>query len=845
MIERVKLQNFVSHADTDLPLGDGVTVFVGRNGAGKSSVIDAITYAMYGEHTRGANENLVKRGAPAASASVEFDIGGREYLVERKLNRKGQMEGSVLKEKTDGGMKQLAAGERKQFGESTSKEVEKVLGLDYDRMKVAAIVQQGELDSIVVDFSPKQFKELVNSLIGIDQLEIAYQNMLGVTNSFRSYIRDLYGFDDTNIQTIKNNLAEREESKRLAKLSLEESERLLKETKALESSLDSSVKEMEPLRDKAKLLQNNIDNLLEYVRQRKGDLTEELSDINEVATRSAEYHPVVAEERAAKREQINNKKAATLLDRSIVKMSSMKAALESQRRRPNELLRVATKAMECLLLVEKEAGTKEKLDDLEKEVKALESKRMRLTKDLSRLQSQQETAQRLVFKGNKCPVCGSHVEKINPIFDAEAIRIHIREHKAEARKAESEKTRLDREVKALRTRVAAVDKAAEYLTDNKISNQRDAERLEQERDELEKKISGLPELDAKLEKAKAEKKELQEKESNLGAKLNEISVAKSYLMEHSTATKRSLALVLRKRDELQAKLSEIPEITETKSGTGTVLSARIESPQRPGTFVQTRNVKDLAGLALDAHSEQLLLQARRLEEEASKFDEKEYMEKAGQLEKLRSETIPGQAARVQLYKGQIEKDEEEERKLTKALEEVQRAGEFVAILTKIRDRVYYRDGPVPSSLRSWALKHIGAKASEYARLFEIGVSSIDLKEKAKDISIECYGPRGTIDTASLSGGEKVAIALALRFGMAYVMGGYKLDFVVLDEPTIHLDEERKASMVDIISRLGTEDSPLKQVIIITHDAEIFENAEVNSVYRFEASPEGTKVKLEP
>jgi ABC-type arginine transport system ATPase subunit len=66
----------------------------------------------------------------------------------------------------------------------------------------------------------------------------------------------------------------------------------------------------------------------------------------------------------------------------------------------------------------------------------------------------------------------------------------------------------------------------------------------------------------------------------------------------------------------------------------------------------------------------------------------------------------------------------------------------------------------------------------------------------------------------------------------------------LDEPTIHLDEERKASMVDIISRLGTEESPLKQVTIITHDAEIFENAEVDSVYRFEATPEGTKVKLE-
>jgi len=845
LIERVRLQNFVSHADTDLPLGSGVTVFVGRNGAGKSSVIDAITYAMYGKHTRGANENLVKWGAAAASAGVEFGIGGREFLVERKLNRKGQLEGAVLKEKVDGSVKQLAAGERKQFGESTTEEVEKILGLDYNRMKVAAIVQQGELDSIVVDFSPKQFKELVNSLIGIDQLEIAYHNMLGVTNSFRSHIRDLYGFDDTNLQTVRSTLAEKEGSIRSAKLDLEESEKDLRTMRVLESLFEAAVKKVEPLRDKAKLLQNDIDNLLGYVREKKRDLSKELTEVGSVVTQSAEYLPVVAEEKTVKSELRSTKKAVTLLDSSIVKMSSSKAGLESQGKKPAELLHVTTKAREYLLLIEKGAGTKKKLDDVEKRIEAVESQSLKLTKELGGLQSQNETAERLVFKDNKCPVCGSHVEEINPIFDAEAIKKHISEHEAEVRRIESEKASLEKEEKALRKTVVSVDKATEYLADNEVSSERDVERLEQERDELVKKISELPKLDSKLEKAEDAKRALGEKETQLGVKLSQISVARSYLKEHSTPTMRALDRVSRQRDELKKQLDDIPEITELKSDGRTVLCARIENPDRLGTFIPTRDVKDLAGLAVDGHSRGLLLKTRALAEEASKFDEKEYTQKANQLDQLRSETIPNQSAKVQLYKNQLEKDEEEVRRLTKALGEVQRASDFVEILTKIRDRVYYRDGPVPSSLRSWALKHIGAKASEYARLFEIGVSNIDLREKARDISIECHGPRGTIDVASLSGGEKVAIALALRFGMAYVMGGYRLDFVFLDEPTIHLDEERKASMVDIISRLGTEDSPLKQIIIITHDAEIFENAEVDSVYRFEATSEGTKVKLEP
>jgi DNA repair protein SbcC/Rad50 len=844
MIERVMLHNFISHSDTDLPLGQGVTVFVGRNGAGKSSIIDAVTYAMYGEHTRGPNDNLVKRGTTMGSATVEFSVSGREFLVERKLNKSGQLEGSVLKERVNGLMRQLAAGERKQFGESLSEEVGKILGLDYKRMRVAAIVQQGELDSIVVDFSPKQFKELVNSLIGIDQLEVAYQNMLGVTNSFRSHIRDLYGFDDTNLQAIKNTLSEKEASIESLRVSQKESEILLNEFKKLESSLDASIQKMEPLRDKVNLLQSSVDNLLKYVRDRKDELEGELIELERVVAQSKKYVPIVANERAAKSELRGVKRTLKLLDGSIVKTSSTKAQFESMRKRPDELLRLVTKAKDCLLLIKKETGAKEKLEEVQRRLKALETKGLVLTRELGKLQSQQETAERLVFKDNKCPVCGSHVEKINPIFDSDAISKHINEHETESKRIELERRTLEREEEVLRERAASVDKAVGYLSDNKISNARDVEKLDSDRSELVKRISGLPELEETLRKAKATKKTLGEKERSLGESLSQISIAKSYLKEHSTSTKSALDRVSRRRDALKKSVEGIPEITEQRSAGETVLSVRIESPEHPGTFLSTRDLKELTGLAVDRHSRGLLSQISALAGEASKFNGKEYEEKTSQLGKLRSETLPDQSAKWQLYGSQITQGVNETQKLTKALGEVERAEEFMAVLTKIRDKVFYRDGPVPSSLRSWALKHIAAKASEYARLFEIGISSIELREKARDISIECHGPRGTVDTSSLSGGEKVAIALALRFGMAYVMGGYKLDFVVLDEPTIHLDEERKASMVDIISRLGTEESPLKQVIIITHDAEIFENAEVDCVFKFETTPEGTKVKLE-
>jgi exonuclease SbcC len=127
-------------------------------------------------------------------------------------------------------------------------------------------------------------------------------------------------------------------------------------------------------------------------------------------------------------------------------------------------------------------------------------------------------------------------------------------------------------------------------------------------------------------------------------------------------------------------------------------------------------------------------------------------------------------------------------------------------------------------------------------MFNMSISRLQLTEKARAVSIECYGRSGAIDIESLSGGEKVAIALALRLGIAYVMGSGKLDFIILDEPTTHLDEERRKSLVRIITeafRSGL--GPLSQMILITHDSEIFENAEVDSVYRFTMTNEGTHV----
>jgi exonuclease SbcC len=81
--------------------------------------------------------------------------------------------------------------------------------------------------------------------------------------------------------------------------------------------------------------------------------------------------------------------------------------------------------------------------------------------------------------------------------------------------------------------------------------------------------------------------------------------------------------------------------------------------------------------------------------------------------------------------------------------------------------------------------------------------------------------------------------------MANLLGASNLNLMILDEPTTHLDAERKKSLVSVLSQLSNisnSEMPM-QFIIITHDAEIFEDSTVEKIYSFESTENGSTVKI--
>lgn len=88
-LNRLRLVNFRQHADSDLEFEVGLTGIIGPNGVGKSTLLEAMAWALYGGDTaRGGKDSIRFVRAPARSqvrVELEFELGGHRYRVVRGL----------------------------------------------------------------------------------------------------------------------------------------------------------------------------------------------------------------------------------------------------------------------------------------------------------------------------------------------------------------------------------------------------------------------------------------------------------------------------------------------------------------------------------------------------------------------------------------------------------------------------------------------------------------------------------------------------------------------------------------------------------------------------------------
>lgn len=89
-VARLSLTDFRNYERAELELGPGATVLVGRNGQGKTNLVESIGYlATLGSHRVSGDQALVRAGAESAIVRALLVHGDRQLLLELQLNRQG------------------------------------------------------------------------------------------------------------------------------------------------------------------------------------------------------------------------------------------------------------------------------------------------------------------------------------------------------------------------------------------------------------------------------------------------------------------------------------------------------------------------------------------------------------------------------------------------------------------------------------------------------------------------------------------------------------------------------------------------------------------------------------
>jgi len=170
-LRTLRLKNYRRFRDAALEFPDGVIAITGPNGAGKSSLIEALTWCLYGHEASRTQKEYVKRSAAApgedVEVRVEFELDGVAYVVTRRM--RGRSQQTEAQVEADGA---LVVAPGANSSELSARKVAQVLGMDRRGFQATIVAHQGDL-SALSDTNPGERKRLVLGLLGVNAIDEA------------------------------------------------------------------------------------------------------------------------------------------------------------------------------------------------------------------------------------------------------------------------------------------------------------------------------------------------------------------------------------------------------------------------------------------------------------------------------------------------------------------------------------------------------------------------------------------------------------------------------------------------------------------------------------------------
>ena len=169
-IQTLEVENFMPYRDpVTLDFRDlSLFAIVGETGSGKSSIVDAICYALYGRIPRirtenGQRENVISRGAKQFHIALTFELGGATYRIIRQ--------GTAMREDVqvfkDGD--QLNQLLKKKDADRYIEET--LLHMTFDVFTRIIVLPQGQFDRFLKPDTPRARRDILISLLSLDIYE--------------------------------------------------------------------------------------------------------------------------------------------------------------------------------------------------------------------------------------------------------------------------------------------------------------------------------------------------------------------------------------------------------------------------------------------------------------------------------------------------------------------------------------------------------------------------------------------------------------------------------------------------------------------------------------------------
>lgn len=257
MIRKITLENWKSHAKTELYFSKGTNVLVGISGSGKTSIMDALCFGLFGTFPL-ANSKTVKLEEVIMSkpvqrehsiVSVDFSYAGKDYTVERTIKKKGMSEAKLFENG------KLIAGPRPT---EVNSRVEEAIEVTYELFSRAVYTEQNQVDYFL-RLNNQERKEKIDDLLMIKKYENVRQNAVTIQNRFRKEL------------DLKKNWAKEQEKRNLETELLE----LKKKTAEKEEHKNTIEKEKNTLEKQKKELDENVASLKQKEKEYK-DLNEQV-----------------------------------------------------------------------------------------------------------------------------------------------------------------------------------------------------------------------------------------------------------------------------------------------------------------------------------------------------------------------------------------------------------------------------------------------------------------------------------------------------------------------------------------------------------------------------------------